>query len=176
MRPLNEKFLKSQIKKIKKSITPSSNLLMKEFTKRYIEPIVTPYQKNKFIFDNQKLFEPLLQNNTLDEKKFMNITIKTPIETNQKNESIKDSIIKEKIFNSNSILDYENSNSSKRNKKYNISTVRSKININIDKKLEENYKDIFLIDCLCLDKWEEKNNKFKKRNKSKLRGKKITIQ
>ena len=173
MRPLKEKALKSQIKKIEKSNTPSSNLLMKEFTKRYIEPNITPYQKNKFIFNNQKLFEPLLQNNTLDEKKFMNITIKTPIETNQKNEKIKESIIKEKIFNNNSIIDYENSNSSNRNKKYNISAVRSKININRDKKIEENYKDIFFIDCLCLDKWEENINKHLGKEKGKLKGKKI---
>ena len=173
MRPLNEKFLKSQIKKIKKSITPSSNLLMKEFTKRYIEPIVTPYQKNKFIFDNQKLFEPLLESKTIDGKKFMNIAIKTSIDTIPKNENMKESIIKEKVFNNKSIFENENSNSSKRNKKYNISTVRSKININIDKKLEENYKDIFLIDCLCLDKWEENINKHLKKEKGKLKGKKV---
>ena len=103
----------------------------------------------------------------------MNIAIKTSIDTIPKNENMKESIIKEKVFNNKSIFENENSNSSKRNKKYNISTVRSKININIDKKLEENYKDIFLIDCLCLDKWEENINKHLKKEKGKLKGKKV---
>ena len=39
--------------------------------------------------------------------------------------------------------------------------------------MEENYKNIFFIDCLCLDNWEEKKNKTPGKEKAKLRGKKI---
>ena len=41
--------------------------------------------------------------------------------------------------------------------------------------LDEDLKNIFLIDCLCLDKWEEKNNKFTKEKNTKLKGKKYHI-
>ena len=66
----------------------------------------------------------------------------------------------------------------KRNKRYTLLSLdneKSNKKRNFIKNVpDENYKDIFLIDCLCLDKWEEKNNKFKKKNKSKLKGKKIS--
>ena len=58
--PSQNKFINSKIKDLNKNVTPSSKMLMKEFTKKYIKPIKIPYHKKRFIFNNQKIFESLL--------------------------------------------------------------------------------------------------------------------
>ena len=212
--PLPKKIL-SSIRKLKKCITSSSNVLMKEFKKRYIEPIRTPFPKRRFVFDNQKIFEPLLSGNpnisnrinitnrdksnrsnktiksnksdrshkSDKKKKYEDKSIQISINYVQKDENNKDYIIKPKLLKSRSDVQFENSESSNRNRKDNLSSGRNKINnysfgingINgyIDKSIQEKYKDIFLIDCLCLDKWEEKENKHLEKESGILRGKKI---
>ena len=212
--PLPKKIL-SSIRKLKKCITSSSNVLMKEFKKRYIEPIRTPFPKRRFVFDNQKIFEPLLSGNpnisnrinitnrdksnrsnktiksnksdrshkSDKQKKYEDKSIQISINYAQKDENNKDYIIKPKLLKSRSDVQFENSESSNRNRKDNLSSGRNKINnysfgingINgyIDKSIQEKYKDIFLIDCLCLDKWEEKENKHLEKESGILRGKKI---
>ena len=161
------KIANARIKKLKKNITPDSKALMREFTKKYIEPIKIPFHKKKFIFNNQKIFEPLLNNKISDKNKKIYLTLKK--EENNKENSIKDKI---KYYNNNEIYT-DNSDSSKRNKINKLSKVKNNI---IDKyrsqKIEENYKDIFFIDCLCLDKWEERTNKHLFKGKAKIRGKK----
>ena len=162
----------------KKITTP--NLLMKEFTKKYIEPIIIPCKKGKFKFDNQKIFEPLLKNKRIeiDQNKFINIEIKQSLKYNQSktNENNKEfpnqKITINKDININD-LDYGNPLSSNRNKKFNISSVRNKKMTDII--LDEKFKNYFFIDCLCLDKWEENKNKHLKKEMSKLKGKKFYI-
>ena len=177
IRALPSNISNSKLKKLRKNVTPTSNMLMKEFTKRYIEPNKTPYAKRRFIFDNQKIFEPLLNDKSANDKKLINITLESGIESLRKNEFNKESFIKEKnkLYNNNSTdFEIENSEPSNRMKNYNYSSVRNKIlNKYMDNKMEEKYKDIFFIDCLCLDKWEEKKNKYQGKKKAKLKGKKI---
>ena len=177
VRPIQDKLLKSQMKKMKKKIT-TPNLLMKEFTKKYIEPNIVPCKKGKFKFDNQKIFEPLLNNKRIeiDQNKFINIAIKQSLKFNQSknNENNKEnSNQKIKINNGIKIndLDFEYPASSNRGKKFNISSVRNKKMV--DNILDEKFKNYFFIDCLCLDKWEESKNKHLKKAASKLKGKKL---
>ena len=179
LRPIQDKLLKSQMKKMKKKIT-TSNLLMKEFTKKYIEPNIIPCKKGKFKFDNQKIFEPLLKNKRIeiDQNNFINLAIKQSLKFNQSktNENNKEfsnqKIIINKDININD-LDYENPLSSNRNKKFNLSSGRNKKVANYI--LDEKFKNYFFIDCLCLDKWEENKNKHLKKEMSKLKGKKFYI-
>ena len=179
VRPIQDKLLKSQMKKMKKKIT-TPNILMKEFTKKYIEPIIVPCKKGKFKFDNQKIFEPLLNNKRIeiDQNKFINIAIKQSLKfsqskTNENNKESSNQKIKiNKGININDI-DYENPVSSHRSKKFNISSVRNKKFT--DNILDEKFKNYFFIDCLCLDKWEENKNKHLKKAVSKLKGKKFNI-
>lgn len=181
VRPIQDKLLNSQMKKMKKKIT-TPNLLMKEFTKKYIEPNIVPCKKGKFKFDNQKIFEPLLKNKKIeiDQNKFINIAIKQSLKLNQSktNENNKESsnpkMKTNKGININiNDLDYENPVSSNRTKKFNISSVRNrKATDNI---LDEKFKNYFFIDCLCLDKWEENKNKHLKKAISKLKGKKFNV-
>ena len=126
--------------------------------------------KERFKFNNQKIFSFLLNDKYSDSTTEINLTTKNDKYITSSCEKDKDSIINDnvKIINDNKIKkgkvypslinDY-----SKERKKY------------IKTSVEEDYKNIFLIDCLCLDKWEEKNNKFRKKNKSKLKGKKIFL-
>jgi hypothetical protein len=178
----NPKLMRMDVKNMKKCITPSSDLLMKEFTKRYIEPVKTPYHKHRFLYENQKIFEPLLYNNnsisnkSIEGKKFFDKATKTTINFNKTEENIKEYIIRKRVVYSTDCQEYEISEISKTNKKdNNFNFFRNPVNkINyIDNQMEENYKDIFMIDCLCLDKWEEKTNKIARKEKPKLRGKKI---
>lgn len=179
VRPIQDKLLKSQMKHMKKKIT-TPNLLMKEFTKKYIEPIIIPCKKDKFQFDNQRIFEPLLKNKKfkIDQNKFFNIAIKQSLNFNQSktNENTKESR-NLKINNGINIndLDYEDSVSSNRNKKkYNKSSVKKK-KIITDHIMDEKFKNYCFIDCLCLDNWEENKNKNLKKTISKFKGKKFKI-
>ena len=136
--------------------------------------------KNKFFFNNQKIFSSLLNKKNFQENKNnMDSPLKTKGKMNNDYESKKENLINEKYIIINN-TDKKDMNKIRRNKKFNRFSLDNEELMKkrdfIKKVPDENYKDIFLIDCLCLDKWEEKNNKFKKRNKSKLRGKKITIQ
>ena len=188
----NPRLMRMDIKNMKKCITPSSDLLMKEFTKRYIEPVKTPYHKHRFLYENQKIFEPLLyntnsinnksinnksiNNKSIEGKKYVDKTTKTTINFNKTEENTKEYIIRKRVVYSTDCQEYEISEISKINKKnINFNSSRNPVNkINyIDNQMEENYKDIFMIDCLCLDKWEEKTNKNARKEKPKLRGKKI---
>ena len=157
---------------LKRKFNPTSKMLLKEFTKKYIEPMKTSYLKKhkNFIFDNQKIFEPLLNNKSSNK-------ISSTLEESFKNDEI---IFKEKNFkgrNKQYIICNENENyeySTNRKIRNNNSSVRNiKLNKNKDNKFDEHYKDINFIDCLCLDKWEEKNNKYTFKKKAKLKGKKI---
>jgi len=172
---LPKKISYPQIKKFKKNITPSAKALIREYTRKYIEPNKTPYIKTKFIFNNQEIFEPLLKNKFNKEKR-INMTLKNEIELLQKSENNKESLVKDNDIINNNNNDNENCDSSNRNKnkRYNFRLFKNKkLNKFIDKRVEENYKDIFFIDCLCLDKWEEKTNKHLRKEKAKLRGKKL---
>ena len=148
---------KSKFVKVKRIMTPSSYFLKSEFNKRIIEPNIITKNKNKFLFDNQKIFEPLIKKKIKKSKKFINITLKKYDNTITKSQN-----------------ETENIESSFKNKRYNLLPHKNKIlNLFKNKMMEENYKDIFFIDCLCLDKWEEKNNKNNEKKGSKLRGKKL---
>ena len=162
-------------KKIKKNITPCSKALIREFTKKYIEPIKIPLHKKKFIFNNQKIFEPLLDNKIKDDAKKVNLTLKKEINYPKTDENKNDNPIKEKIktFIKNNEIRLENSSFYKNNNNKFSQTKRAFMDKYRGEKIEENYKDIFFIDFLCLDKWEEKTNKYTRKEKGKLRGKKI---
>ena len=83
--------------------------------------------------------------------------------------------VKDEIIN-NELKKYENYIRNRRKKKFLVSQNNSREKRKYTKRdIEEDYQDIFLIDCLCLDKWEEKNNKFHKKSKSEFKGKKITL-
>ena len=170
---LSTAFSLNQIQKLKKNINkPSSKILMREFTKLYNCPNKTPYDNKRFIFNNQKIFEPLLKNKIRknnDEKKFINITLKNEISHMNTN---KEGLFNEKKNIYNSEIEIVNVDSSYRNKKYTLPFKNQKWKKS-KKKMEENYKNIFFIDCLCLDNWEEKKNKTPGKEKAKLRGKKI---
>ena len=126
--------------------------------------------KERFKFNNQKIFSFLLNDKYSDSTTEVNLTTKNDKYITSSCEKEKDSIINDNVKNINDnkikkrkvhpslINDY-----SKERKKY------------IKTSVEEDYKNIFLIDCLCLDKWEEKNNNFHKESKSKLKGKKISL-
>ena len=159
------KIFNPKIKKIKKFVTPSSKDLMREFTKKYIEPIKIPSNKRRFIFNNMKIFEPLLNDNFRKRNKYIDMTLKIEKESSLKDENNKDNNIKE-------ITKINNFNRTDNNKSSN----QKMVNIPAKKiftGMKENYEDIFLIDCLCLDKWEEKTNKNNRIKKAKLRGKKL---
>ena len=132
----------------------------------------------KFVFNNQKIFSLLLNDKEFySNKNKINLTLKNENNFIKDYENKKESLINEKykVINT-EIKDLNKLKKSKRN-----TILSSTYNKDIDRRrqfkslLDENYKDINLIDCLCLDKWEEKNNTFKKKNKSKLKGKKISI-
>ena len=170
---IKNKLMNKIIKQNKKNNMPSSKILLKEFTKIYIEPNKIPYQKRRFIFNNQKIFAPLLKNKKSIEKKFINETIKYQINNNNN----KEGLLKKIIYNK-SDEEIEKTESSNRKKRYTttytlLSSKNKKSNKYKNKMIEENYKDIFFIDCLCLDKWEEKKNKTPGKEKGKLRGKKL---
>ena len=137
--------------------------------------------KKKFIFNNQKIFSFLLSNKNPNSNKN---NIYSPIKNKEKifkdYENKKENLINEnyKIIKRYNNTEKNDFTELKRNKRYTLLSLdneKSNKKRNFIKNVpDENYKDIFLIDCLCLDKWEEKNNKFKKKNKSKLKGKKIS--
>ena len=133
--------------------------------------------KKKFKFNNQKIFSFLLNDKNADSKSNINLTLKNDNNITKSCENDKENMINvnDKIINT-QINDYKNNYRKK--KKVNLSLNDDFINKRkkyIKTSVEEDYENIFLIDCLCLDKWEEKNNKFRKKNKSKLKGKKIFL-
>ena len=134
--------------------------------------------KNKFTFNNQKLFSFLLNNTQFQSNKNdMNSNPKNKQITINDYENKKESLINNnyKIVNTdiidskkkkrNKIKIYPSKNDSNSFKRKNIQSIH-----------KEDYNDIFVIDCLCLDKWEEKNNKFKRKKTNSLKGKKLTLQ
>ena len=144
-----------------------------------IEINKTINNKPKFEFNNQKIFSLLLNHMRKD---CQNNTNKNPNNDNnitKDDEDNKESLIKEKGKNKIINTEIKEYQSYKRNKmKVNLSITEDNSR-NIRKffknNFDEDFKDIFLIDCLCLDKWEEKNNKFTKKKISKLKGKKCRI-
>ena len=139
-----------------------------------LEPDKTFSIKKRFKFNNQKIFSSLL-----NQKKIGNENkIKLTIQNNSKDfENDKESFIKEKnnIKNINTIEKTKNINLFDR---INLKTSNNKLNSfskrYIKNDVSEDYKDIFLVDCLCLDKWEEKNNKLAKKKTWILKGKKFS--
>ena len=131
--------------------------------------------KKRFKFNNQKIFSFLLNDKNSDSNTEVNLTSK-----NDKYISCENN--KESTINKNIKIINTQINENKNNKIY-----KRKVHLSLNddylkerKKfikisVEEDYKNIFLIDCLCLDKWEEKNNKFHKKSKSKLKGKKLSL-
>ena len=144
-------------------------------TKRELNNFIS--NKNKFVFNNQKIFSLLLNKKEYDsDKNGINYTLKNEQNIIKDYENKKDNLINErfKVINT----EIKDSNKLKRNEKNTLLSLTHDNVIerrkNINKLLDEKYKDINLIDCLCLDKWEEKNNNFKKKNKHNLKGKKIS--
>ena len=139
-----------------------------------LEPDKTFSIKKRFKFNNQKIFSSLL-----NQKKIGNENkIKLTIQNDSKDfENDKESFIKEKnnIKNINTIEKTKNINLFDR---INLKTSNNKLNSfskrYIKNDVSEDYKDIFLVDCLCLDKWEEKNNKLAKKKTWILKGKKFS--
>ena len=161
---------------LNKIVIPSSKELMREFTKKYIEPVKIPYHNKRFIFNNQKIFEPLLtgmiNNKDRKEIKFINRTLGSEIDSIQKGQ--KDENNKENDNKGKTKIIFNREIENKSNKRDKSPIDKNKIfNKFFEKQMEENYKDIFLIDCLCLDKWEEKINKNRGKEKAKLKGKKL---
>ena len=149
----------------------SLNKKQKEVTK---ESNNIKANKNKFVFNNQKIFSSLLNNFKLESnKKDINYTLKDEKNTINYYENKNENSINNKYNNT----EIKGSNKYKRNKRKNLLSLMENNSLkgNNNKKLiEENYKDIFFVDCLCLDKWEEKNNKFQKKKQYSLKGKKIS--
>ena len=149
----------------------SLNKKQKEVTK---ESNNIKANKNKFVFNNQKIFSSLLNNFKLESNKNdINYTLKDEKNTINYYENKNENSINNKYNNT----EIKGSNKYKRNKRKNLLSLMENNSLkgNNNKKLiEENYKDIFFVDCLCLDKWEEKNNKFQKKKQYSLKGKKIS--
>ena len=150
-----------------KKIQTPSKILVREYKKKYIEPNKTPSHKRRFVFNNQTIFESLLNYKDIHEKKYIDLT------------QIKDNFPPKKTENfkqkTNFIFDNEIENSEpSRIKQNNFLQNKYRMANNYkDKRMEENYKDIFFIDCLCLDQWEEKTNRNTEKEIPKLKGKKI---
>ena len=158
----NLKFNKSSNKKQNETIIESNNI--KDF-------------KKKFVFNNQKIFSLLLNSKDLDSNKnSINYTLQSQQNLIKDYENKRENLINEKFKVVNTEI--KDSNKMKRNKRKTMLSLGYDNDIKKSKYLkslvDENYKKIFLIDCLCLDNWEEKNNKYKKKIKAKLKGKKIT--
>ena len=158
----NLKFNKSSNKKQNETIIESNNI--KDF-------------KKKFVFNNQKIFSLLLNSKDLDfNKNSINFTLQSEQNLIKNYENKRENLINEKFKVVNTEI--KDSNKMKRNKRKTMLSLGYDNDIKKSKYLkslvDENYKEIFLIDCLCLDNWEEKNNKYKKKIKAKLKGKKIT--
>ena len=158
----NLKFNKSSNKKQNETIIESNNI--KDF-------------KKKFVFNNQKIFSLLLNSKDLDfNKNSINFTLQGEQNLIKDYENKRENLINEKFKVVNTEI--KDSNKMKRNKRKTMLSLGYDNDIKKSKYLkslvDENYKEIFLIDCLCLDNWEEKNNKYKKKIKAKLKGKKIT--
>ena len=158
----NLKFNKSSNKKQNETIIESNNI--KDF-------------KKKFVFNNQKIFSLLLNSKDLDSNKnSINYTLQSQQNFIKDYENKRENLINEKFKVVNTEI--KDSNKMKRNKRKTMLSLGYDNDIKKSKYLkslvDENYKKIFLIDCLCLDNWEEKNNKYKKKIKAKLKGKKIT--
>ena len=158
----NLKFNKSSNKKQNETIIESNNI--KDF-------------KKKFVFNNQKIFSLLLNSKDLDSNKnSINYTLQSEQNLIKDYENKRENLINEKFKVVNTEI--KDSNKMKRNKRKTMLSLGYDNDIKKSKYLkslvDENYKEIFLIDCLCLDNWEEKNNKYKKKIKAKLKGKKIT--
>ena len=159
----NLKFNKSSNKKQNETIIESNNI--KDF-------------KKKFVFNNQKIFSLLLNSKDLDSNKnSINYTLQSQQNLIKDYENKRENLINEKFKVVNTEI--KDSNKMKRNKRKTMLSLGYDNDIKKSKYLkslvDENYKKIFLIDCLCLDNWEEKNNKYKKKIKAKLKGKKIYI-
>ena len=132
--------------------------------------------KSKFTFNNQKIFSLLLKHHNYDDTR-NNLNTKDEEKTNKAYENNKENFInvKDEIIN-NELKNYENYIRNRRKKKFLVSQNNSREKRKYRKRdIEEDYQNIFLIDCLCLDKWEENNNKFHKKSKSEFKGKKITL-
>ena len=158
----NLKFNKSSNKKQNETIIESNNI--KDF-------------KKNFVFNNQKIFSLLLNSKDLDSNKnSINYTLQSEQNLIKDYENKRENLINEKFKVVNTEI--KDSNKMKRNKRKTMLSLGYDNDIKKSKYLkslvDENYKKIFLIDCLCLDNWEEKNNKYKKKIKAKLKGKKIT--
>ena len=160
---LQGKKSKTKIIKVEKIMSPTSKVLMREFTRKYIEPNQVPKNKNKFTFNNQKIFETLIKNRNNKNKKYVNITYKNEVLYFKKDNT---------HFNSNNEL--KKTEPSHKNKGDTLISYKTKkLNKFKNKMIEENYKDIFFIDCLILDKLEENANKNNEKERPKLRGKKL---
>ena len=132
--------------------------------------------KSKFTFNNQKIFSLLLKHHNYDDTR-NNLNTKDEEKTNKAYENNKENFInvKDEIIN-NELKNYENYIRNRRKKKFLVSQNNSREKRKYRKRdIEEDYQNIFLIDCLCLDKWEENNNKFHKKSKSEFKGKKIFL-
>ena len=163
IRHLQGKKSKTKIIKVEKIMSPTSKVLMREFTRKYIEPNQVPKNKNKFTFNNQKIFETLIKNRNNKNKKYVNITYKNEVLYFKKDNT---------HFNSNNEL--KKTEPSHKNKGDTLISYKTKkLNKFKNKMIEENYKDIFFIDCLILDKLEENANKNNEKERPKLRGKKL---
>ena len=155
-------------------------IINKSSNKKQNDTLIEPINnKNKFVFNNQKIFSLLLNDRELEStKNSIKYTLQNEPNMIKDYENKKENLINEKSKVVNTEI--KDINKEKRNKR------RSMLSLGYDKAIkkskylkslvDENYKKIFLIDCLCLDNWEEKNNQYKKKLKAKLKGKKITSQ
>jgi len=155
-------------------------IINKSSNKKQNDTLIEPINnKNKFAFNNQKIFSLLLNDRELEStKNSIKYTLKNEPNMIKDYENKKENLINEKSKVVNTEI--KDINKEKRNKR------RTMLSLGYDKAIkkskylkslvDENYKKIFLIDCLCLDNWEEKNNQYKRKLKAKLKGKKITSQ
>ena len=155
-------------------------IINKSSNKKQNDTLIEPINnKNKFVFNNQKIFSLLLNDRELEStKNSIKYTLQNEPNMIKDYKNKKENLINEKSKVVNTEI--KDINKEKRNKR------RTMLSLGYDKAIkkskylkslvDENYKKIFLIDCLCLDNWEEKNNQYKKKLKAKLKGKKITSQ
>ena len=155
-------------------------IINKSSNKKQNDTLIEPINnKNKFAFNNQKIFSLLLNDRELEStKNSIKYTLQNEPNMIKDYENKKENLINEKSKVVNTEI--KDINKEKRNKR------RTMLSLGYDKAIkkskylkslvDENYKKIFLIDCLCLDNWEEKNNQYKRKLKAKLKGKKITSQ
>ena len=149
----------SHSKKVKGGVTP---LFLKEYQKKFPE-LRNNINTNNFFLENQNIFESLLNNENNNNFTFIS-KITRDKNINNKNSLNNKNIIysynsknKEKNCEKNCEESKNNINNNNNNENLKISSKGNQTEINFYPKKKRHYYREGIIDCLCLDNWEEKD-------------------